>query len=965
MEVTNQPKFKLTDILELTVQRLPIVSDIDVPLDIYTKSVYFNIISPNALQAFKTFADSIPWTDVAVFQAILGKDEYIDEILLPIFLNIPTLERTSVVHDQAKRLLEVVEKVASQQNNIVDRHSRYKQYFYSGNFVTYDIQKPRFELLPVFSGDEDLTQEIEHFREVVGQIRVMDYGPLIDLLEFTMEEFRTFLRFMPSDQKWVKLMLDRDEIFGLILSKLNQLEWKITKYRNDKIVFDRMLERLNDTPNESLFRIVKSQTKAENPLTSIQTTIKKLNAFATEYHASGKLSYDNVHLSTSISLLLNIFTTDYLQYLRAAKARYKFLLSKDLEEPPSKRLKTLADDIKKSKEVEPRSTIPPIGSGFTTPMETVVEFIPTKTTSTSNDLYGFAKSNIANYEYNQQRKYRLPPKKPEQLKDIYTSEKLEEIIVKSDEQTVDTSEDVINVKSYEETINRVEEKVIDDGLPTADIESSTEDTTSVFDIKPTEDIVSTDKTVETREDEIIEIIEQKVVLEQQIIEEVFTTEQMETPEKPAEEQMQTETIEIIEQKVVVEQEIIATEFTTEQMVTSEKTTEVITEESPSEVKEAMEALKLQSPEQTETPENTTEEPSVVKTKEEMEPLEMEKERQMQILRHVLITAQQMLLTYVAITMEEALTNIVNATSSVPDFDFYKLHRDDIIVALSAMVLLISDNTDYTTAEYKMLAYRYGANDPKQLIHSFVAIGKYCKYLQIDITNFNKSLEWWEKYKTYVYQTRYQQNLFESKMETYNFNKTANYDDMVKKRRQLDININPLVLAAKGLQKYQGLVDDLKTYVLQLKTFDVLIQDLADPDVIAKDLNIILHDQDKDDFKVLITNWSENLQKQRITIVENLPKLKKRLGISNVDTNEFFQIWDYTKTLVEPAEPKLEFMAPSGIEDLFVIESIEESTINFQYELEEIEADLRRDNMYGFFVFSLLHSDNVYTKLKPV
>lgn len=336
----NQPDFKLTSLLGLTIQRKPIPIDTVIPTNVeFTKSVHLNVSS---VDDFKNFKNSISDGIQGVFEVILGKREFIDELLLPIYLNKSPDERKSIVLKEYERLLKVIEEV-SLKADTPNRKPLYKEYFYSGQPVKKKSSHKKFTLIPEFK-DEPLTKELEAFKEVLGEIRILDYSPAIDLLELSVEQFRMYLKFLPDEIKWARLLIERDELFAEIITHVDNVKFSIMNFVNLQERFNNNMQDKTTRKIKDLIWMVDRKTKTENIKVSINKSISKLNAFALEYNTSKSLRYNGKKLYTSFALLEQIFNSDYITFLLTTKSRYKFLLTEQIEkfsmdQPPLKKIK--------------------------------------------------------------------------------------------------------------------------------------------------------------------------------------------------------------------------------------------------------------------------------------------------------------------------------------------------------------------------------------------------------------------------------------------------------------------------------------------------------------------------------------------------------------------------------------------------------------------------------------------------
>jgi hypothetical protein len=327
------PDFKLTFILGLTRQRKPIPVNVVIPPNLkYTKSVYLNV--PHT-KDFEDFIKSIPDGSQIVFESILGKGEFIDEVILPIYLNKSTLStQKKIVAEQYERLLKIIEDVVKK-CPVGNRRDLYKQYFYSGEIVKPipgSSVNPRFELIPQFE-HELLTDELEAFKATLGKIRVADYAPTIDLLELSVDQFRLYLKFLPSEIKWARSLMERDELFALIIMHIDNVKLKIFNYTNAQQKFNATMEDRSNRSIKELVWLVQSKSRKNTTRATINVSISKLNAFAGEYNSTKSLIYNGRRLSSSFANLEQIFNSGYINFLMTAKARYKSVLSQSIMSP--------------------------------------------------------------------------------------------------------------------------------------------------------------------------------------------------------------------------------------------------------------------------------------------------------------------------------------------------------------------------------------------------------------------------------------------------------------------------------------------------------------------------------------------------------------------------------------------------------------------------------------------------------
>lgn len=274
---------------------------------------------------FKKFERSISPGLCATFQSILGIDEYREELLLPIFINYSSQSRRKqIIDEQFNRLLKIIDTQPSR--------DMYIKYFYSTEQTPQakTTGREKFKLIPQFE-DKPLKSELDAFKEVLGQIRTIDYTPTIDLLNLSIDQFKILIKFLPDEVKWAKLVINRDELFAQIVSDIDNVESKINKFCADLKVYENAYADRSNKSMKCLMWLLKKKPRLNAPKIQINTSIAKLNAFASEYNINKSLKYGDFNLPTSLALLEQIFSSDYIRYLKTAQERYRYLLTHSIQ----------------------------------------------------------------------------------------------------------------------------------------------------------------------------------------------------------------------------------------------------------------------------------------------------------------------------------------------------------------------------------------------------------------------------------------------------------------------------------------------------------------------------------------------------------------------------------------------------------------------------------------------------------
>lgn len=311
------PNFKLTNYLNLTKQPhiLDKYPNISIEVYPYTESIYANIKNKDD---FIKFENSIPTYTKALFEEILGQKDFYDEILLAVYMNFDE-NRKAIISKLHQKLMDVIVQVMEK-----CKTGNFRHYFYSGDEIICDIphkqQLHTISLLP----NDNINQELINFKSELGHIRKQYYSPTIDILKLTAEQFQLYLKHLPNENKWVKIILERDEFFASVLDGVDNIQDSILRLQLKHTSINAQ-SSIND-----LKSYLARKRAYPNKIQTINAKIQQINSFIVEYTINGTLRYKNKKIKNTLTLIESELHGDYIKFLNLLKLKYKEVLADDI-----------------------------------------------------------------------------------------------------------------------------------------------------------------------------------------------------------------------------------------------------------------------------------------------------------------------------------------------------------------------------------------------------------------------------------------------------------------------------------------------------------------------------------------------------------------------------------------------------------------------------------------------------------
>lgn len=348
------PDFKFTGTIRFGDESLDIITQRRVALREYTINDPQDHFTTPAMRLSKPVTywhkinQVIDKNKSELFVAALGRKGYMEEIILCLAMNIP--DEYEVIYDinvqifptflkwykiLYDRLSDIVRNVIQLTVGATGSRRRvYQHYFYSNDNPSANdeiLKQLNKVTLPSLSHkDSDFQTTISDFRAKILVISDTEDSPVVDLLDLTLEQFNTIMKYLPKDSAWIKSRKERliffDDIsddLDLVLRLMVQL-WTLQEKYNLLTIkhkkFDIKIEELQLLAEFNLIPKIPTLTQ------KVSTLLNGINTFAVTYNSSGVLKYQNKTITQVSSLINDLFNSQFIEFIEIFKRQHKRLL---------------------------------------------------------------------------------------------------------------------------------------------------------------------------------------------------------------------------------------------------------------------------------------------------------------------------------------------------------------------------------------------------------------------------------------------------------------------------------------------------------------------------------------------------------------------------------------------------------------------------------------------------------------
>lgn len=288
--------------------------------------------------SFLNIINSVPNEEMELFVVGLGRKDYMDEILLCVYMNTTKDEFLNIIHLLYLRLRNIIDGVMTLTAGCSgSRRPIYQHYFYLNGAVPHkgdSILKsiPGIKLTTIYE------IEFQSISQLRGELIALDKSedvPIIDLIDITLDQFNTILKLLPKENAWLKSRKDRRKFFSVIivdLDKLEDLSSKLNimtrryddlkaKFNKNNILLDE-LQLLSELNSKDVINTIRRK---------ILITIATINVFTAMYNASGTLRYKGKTLTQSSSIVNDLLNSQFMTFLQTFKSQHKNMLMNSID----------------------------------------------------------------------------------------------------------------------------------------------------------------------------------------------------------------------------------------------------------------------------------------------------------------------------------------------------------------------------------------------------------------------------------------------------------------------------------------------------------------------------------------------------------------------------------------------------------------------------------------------------------
>jgi hypothetical protein len=268
-----------------------------------------------------------------IFERILGDEILKSKILTPLLSIESDKQRIYEFNKQYKRLVVILKD---------ESISDYKSAFLGERSASAAPPTPKHRSRPeakkipeyTYKNIKDVLGALSDFKIYIGEMRRLDYGPSINILNLSQKELTLYLKYLPNDSLWVKEIMEREDLYGLILININKLEDMIINADSRQVEYITLHNSIKNTDPSvtNLSDILKvytyqKQNTEKKTIDTINGMINKLNSFG----ESNGTVYGSIRISNSIHLIETLLNDKYLQFLMNVEARLHHVLKENIE----------------------------------------------------------------------------------------------------------------------------------------------------------------------------------------------------------------------------------------------------------------------------------------------------------------------------------------------------------------------------------------------------------------------------------------------------------------------------------------------------------------------------------------------------------------------------------------------------------------------------------------------------------
>lgn len=289
---------------------------------------------------------TLPSNETELFVATLGRKIYYDEVLVCLAVNIPdefdannryVFHVLFEWHNQLyRRLSDIVTSVMKFTTGATgSRKHVYQYYFYSGRTpsanddILQTIKKIQLPA-PLNPNAKDFRDTLDKLSKDLLVLCDAEDTPVVDLLDLTIEQFNVMQKLLPRDSAWVKMRKERIAFFNNIQNEIDGILIAVNQLSTLRNRFDQLtLKYKNLTIKvEELQTLTEFQTKStiQARTEKIITSTAPLNTFANLYNSTGTFKYRDQTLPHTSSLIKDLLTSQFLDFVQTFKKQHKKLL---------------------------------------------------------------------------------------------------------------------------------------------------------------------------------------------------------------------------------------------------------------------------------------------------------------------------------------------------------------------------------------------------------------------------------------------------------------------------------------------------------------------------------------------------------------------------------------------------------------------------------------------------------------